>query len=49
MRDLSALREGEAAIAAIEVERQVHEDRERIAQSLNDLVIRRIFAAGLGG
>ena len=47
MRDLSARREAEAAIAAIEVERQVHEDRERIAQSLNDLVIRRIFAAGL--
>ena len=37
-----------AALAAAQAERQVLSDRERIARDLHDLVIQRIFAAGMG-
>lgn len=47
VRDLAPRRQIEAALAAIEMDRHLHEDHERIARDLNDLVITRIFGASL--
>jgi hypothetical protein len=39
--------EGNGAVGPAEVTRHLIEDHDRIAQSMNDVVVRRIFAAGL--
>lgn len=47
LRDLVPRRRAEAAIAAIEADRLMHEERERIASNLGQRIISRIFAIGL--
>lgn len=47
VRDLTPRHQVEAALAAIQAERRLHADHERIARNLNDLVISRIFGASL--
>lgn len=39
--------EGNGAVGSAEVTRHLAEDHDRIARSMNDVVVRRIFAAGL--
>lgn len=46
-RDLTARRRAEAELATARAEHEVTADRERIARDLHDLVIQRIFGAGL--
>ncbi|MGN6605386.1 MAG: PAS domain-containing sensor histidine kinase [Jatrophihabitans sp.] len=48
VRDQSERLRIQARLAAAETDRQVLADRERIARDLHDLVIQRIFAAGMG-
>lgn len=46
-RDLSERLRMEAELAAARAEREVLADRERIARDLHDMVVQRVFAAGL--
>lgn len=47
LHDLSARRQAEADLAAARADQEVMADRERIARDLHDLVIQRLFGAGL--
>ena len=47
LRDLTARRRAETELAAALADQEVMADRERIARDLHDLVIQRIFGAGL--
>jgi PAS domain S-box-containing protein len=48
LRDLSERRRTQSHLAAMQADREVLADRERIARDLHDFVIQRIFTAGIG-
>lgn len=47
LRDVTERRRVQAELAAAQADRQVFADRERLARDLHDVVIQRVFAAGL--